>query len=54
MAESSYFEPYTSHSRLGRRPVVQNEANSSIADCGLPGRHRATGVRLRQSCRIAD
>jgi hypothetical protein len=32
----------------------QNKANSSIADCGLPERHRATGIRLRRSCRIAD
>ncbi len=33
---------------------MRNKANSSIADFGFPERHRATGVRLRRSCRIAD
>jgi len=45
----------------------QNKANSGGAgavgllykqtqffDCGLPERHRATGIRLRRSCRVAD
>jgi hypothetical protein len=40
--------------RRSREPSVQNKANLSIADCGFPGRHRATGVRLQRSCRIAD
>ena len=38
----------------GREASVQNKANSSIADRGLPERHQATGIRLRRSCRIAD
>ncbi len=33
---------------------MRNKANLPIADCRLPERHRATGIRLRRSCRIAD
>jgi hypothetical protein len=41
-------------SAFPRGQIVRNKANSSIAERGFRERHRATGVRLRRSCRIAD
>jgi len=37
MAGLSDFKLYTSHFKLGRRPLVRNKANRSIADCGFGG-----------------
>ncbi len=37
-----------------RRPWTYRAKQSQSFDCGFPEPHRATGVRLRRSCRIAD
>ena len=36
------------------KPIARSGAPRRCLDCGFPERHRATGVRLRRSCRIAD